>query len=149
VLTAARDVLNVDGTGLMLLDEAGALRVAGASDPAGVALEQTQQELGGGPGVDCVRFERTVAVHDLPGSKVYADVWAALTPLSVRAVLSVPVRVEGSIVGTLNAMASQPRDWPVETIRATEAYAAVLAVLLRLGAAAGPAAIARMLDVEE
>ncbi|MEU4693556.1 GAF domain-containing protein [Actinoplanes sp. NPDC023714] len=138
VLTAARDLIHVDGTGLMLLDTEDELRIAGTSDPAATALEQAQLVAGTGPGVDCVREDRTVAVDDLADSADYAAVWESLAAdpgNPVRAVLSVPVRVGGVAVGTLNAMLSRAEPWSTERIRAAEAYAGIIAVLLRLGAA--------------
>jgi GAF domain-containing protein len=146
VLTAACDMLDVDSMGLMLLDDAGVLRVAGASDPPAIALERVQQRLSEGPGVDCVRRGDTVAVDDLSGSDAYADVWAALEPIAARAVLSVPVCVGESVAGTLNALGTRPRRWTADSIRATEAYAGVIAVLLRLSAAARGTPVSRLMD---
>ncbi|XVV08630.1 GAF domain-containing protein [Actinoplanes sp. CA-131856] len=136
VLTAARDMLHVDGVGLMLVNEAGELRVAGASIPAGLALERAQLRLGRGPAIDCVRGERTVAVPDLAAGDDYAPVWAELRTggEAARAVLSVPVLVAGTVAGTLNALRLQPQTWETDSVRAAEAYAGVISVLLRLGA---------------
>ncbi|WP_179855637.1 GAF domain-containing protein [Paractinoplanes atraurantiacus] len=138
VLTAARDMIEVDGVGLMLLDDAGALRVAGASVPAGMALEQAQLRLDCGPGIDCVRGNETVTVTDLAASEDYAPVWEELKggEAPVRAVVSVPVLVTGSVAGTLNALRSRPQRWDDDSVRAVEAYAEVISVLLRLGATA-------------
>jgi GAF domain-containing protein len=149
VIAVAGDVLPVDGMGLMLLDESGLLRMAGASDPPAVALERAQLRLGAGPGIDCVRDDATVAVDDLADSDTYAEVWAALAPDAVRAVLSVPVRVGESVVGTLNALGRRPRHWTSESVRATEAYAGVIAVMLRLSAAARKTAVSQLFAVEE
>ena len=143
VMASATQVLQVDGVGLMLLDEQDSLRVAGASDEVSAALEHSQQRLGEGPGIDCVRFDRTVAVEDLGTSPQYAAVWRWLrqyaendggseTPV-VRAVLSVPVRVHGAIVGTLNALRLEPVRWGSDHVRAVEAYAGIVGVLIRLG----------------
>jgi GAF domain-containing protein len=157
VVTTAGQVLDVDGVGLMLLDEHDNLRVVGASDPAGAALEEGQQQLGLGPGVDCVRSGQTVAVDDLSAG-AYPALWKVLrephlgsvgrvasdqeasapppgtqAPVVVRAVLSVPVRVREQVVGTLNALRGEPLGWTAAHIRAVEAYAGIVAVLLRLG----------------
>ncbi|MEV4349967.1 GAF domain-containing protein [Actinoplanes sp. NPDC049596] len=138
VMTAARDMIHVDGVGLMLLDDAGALRLAGASTPAGMALERAQLRLNCGPGIDCVRENETVAVADLAAADDYAPVWADLErgEEPVRAVLSVPVQVAGSVVGTLNVLRTEPQAWDFDSVRAAEAYAELISVLLRLGATA-------------
>lgn len=52
---------------------------------------------------------------------------------AVRAVLSVPVRVREQVVGTLNALRAQTTRWTTTDVRAVEAYAGIVGVLLRLG----------------
>jgi GAF domain-containing protein len=153
VMDAAREVLHVDGAGLMLVDDAGGLRVVGVTGPATEALERSQQQLGVGPGIDCVRSGATVMVSDLADHADYLPLWRWLESQGrgsdVRAVLSAPVRVAGDTIGTLNALRSQPHEWIAEESRAVEAYANIIGVLLRLtsssfrdmidSASAGPA----------
>jgi GAF domain-containing protein len=143
VIDAAEHVLEVDGVGLMLLDEHGVLRVVGATDAAGDALERGQLRLEVGPAIECMRQDDAVMVADLADEENYAALWQWLVADSrredlagvpVRAVLSVPVRVAGRAVGTLNAFRSQPQRWVSEQTRAVEAYAGIIGVLLRLGA---------------
>jgi GAF domain-containing protein len=138
VIDVAQGVLRVDGVGLLLLDEQDRMRAVGASDAAGAALERGQQLLKVGPAVDCLRSGATVTVIDLAGSADYAELWGWLGQQaggpSVRAVLSAPVRVRGNVVGTLNALRSQPEQWGGEHADAIEAYANIIGVLLRLGA---------------
>jgi GAF domain-containing protein len=145
VLSAATDVLGVDSVGLMMLDEGDVLRVVGVTDPAAAALEAAQQQLELGPGVDCVRRGDSVAVGDLSRSERYAPVWELLRDRSdeasnaagkVWSVLSVPVKVRGTAVGTLNALHRTPQRWDETQVQAIEAYGAVIAILLRLEAAA-------------
>lgn len=155
VMTAAAQVLAVDGVGLMLLDEHDGLRAVGASDPVSAALEEGQLQVGQGPGVDCVRSGQTVAVDDLAAVD-YPALWEVLggrgasarrqvdldqgssapageRVAAVRGVLSVPVRVREQVVGTLNAFREEPTRWTAADVRAVEAYAGIVAVLLRLG----------------
>jgi GAF domain-containing protein len=144
VLSAATDVLGVDSVGLMMLDEDDVLGVVGVTDDAAAALEVAQQRLGIGPGIDCVRDGVSVAVDDLSRDERYAAVWERVGGRSdgasragggVRSVLSVPVRVRGETVGTLNAFHRTPQRWDTAQVRAIEAYGAVIAILLRLEAA--------------
>ena len=142
VMDAAREVLRIDGVGLLLFDKTERLRLIGASNPAGVALERAQQELSLGPAIDCVTGNRTVSVTDLAARDDYAPLWQWLerhlgtsseSP-QVRAVASVPVCIAGRVVGTLNALRSHPQQWTVEDTAAVQAYANVIGVLLRLAA---------------
>jgi GAF domain-containing protein len=143
VLSAATEVLGVDSVGLMMLDEDDVLGVVGVTDAAAAALEAAQQQLAVGPGVDCVRDGASVAVDDLSRDERYAAVWERVGGRSdgasgsggLRSVLSVPVRVRGETVGTLNAFHRAPQHWDGTQVRAIEAYGAVIAILLRLEAA--------------
>jgi GAF domain-containing protein len=154
-LSAAGDVLGVDRVGLMLLDEHDELVVVGASDEASDRLERVQQRLRIGPAWDSMSTGQPVAVADLaavPGEhRDYTAVWRALHDADddhsgssdgasqasrVRAVLSVPVRSRGEIVGNLNAMSEEVGPWTRRRIRAVQAYADVIGTLLTLSAAA-------------
>ena len=132
-LTAALGLLGVDGTGLMLLDEHEVLRVVGVSDYASEVLEFAQERINEGPGVDCVRTGRPVAVADLAAGQTYPELWRFVLSTGeagrvvvFRAVMSVPVVTGEQVVGTLNVMSAGARQWT---------YAAVIAALLRLGLA--------------
>src|SRR4051794_10746915 len=123
-LSAAGDVLGVDRVGLMLLDEHEELVAVGASDAASGRLEDVQQRLRVGPGWDAMSTGQPVAVADLAaplaGQRDYTVVWRALQDADiddhigsltaasagscVRAVLAVPVRSHGEMVGNLNAI---------------------------------------------
>jgi GAF domain-containing protein len=142
VLVAARSLLGVDGAGLMLFDEDDVLRVIGVSDEASAILENAQQQVDAGPGIDCVRDGRTVAVGDLAERSTYPRLWEALTDgtgagqTPFRAVLSVPVVAGDEVAGTFNVMSITPWHWTLAQTDAVEAYAAVIAVLLKFGATA-------------
>ena len=155
-LSAAGDVLGVDRVGLMLLDEHDELVAVGASDAASDRLEHVQQRLGVGPGWDAMSTGQPVAVADLAAPlaehRDYALVWRALQDTDVddqsgswigasaarcvRAVLAVPVRSHGEMVGNLNAISEQVRPWTQRQIRAVQAYADVIGTLLTLSATA-------------
>jgi hypothetical protein len=127
VIDAAATVLTVDGVGLMLLDGAGRPRPAGGSNELAGALEAAQVAAGQGPGMDCMRRDRTVAVAYLADATEYADLWARLREAraEVRAVLSAPVHAGGEVVGNLNALLCTPHTWTAAQVRATETYARV------------------------
>lgn len=54
----------------------------------------------------------------------------------MHAVLSVPVVTAGGVAGTVKEMFAAAWRWTMDQTEAVEAYAAVIAALLRLGAAA-------------
>jgi GAF domain-containing protein len=150
VFRATTQVLRIDSAGLMLLDDRNVLRIVGTTDEAGAALEAAQVHLRSGPGIDCLATGRTVAVDDLATSTDYAPVWEWLTRAGeapdVRSVLSAPVLVSGETVGTLNALHRSPQSWESAQVRAVQAYAGLIGIQLRLGAAARTDGAARPSD---
>lgn len=135
VLDAAVDVLGVDDVGVMLLDDRDELRVLGSGGPAGRLLEDAQIRAGGGPGADAVRRGRPVVVPDLAHAPDYARVWERLSGADggrpARAVLSVPVLVDGVVAGNVNVLRTEPSAWSEDEVRAVQAYAGTIGSILR------------------
>lgn len=140
VLDAAVDVLAVDDIGVMLLDDRDELRVLGASGEAGRSLEDAQIRARAGPGNDAVRLGRPVVVPDLAHAPDYARVWERLSGADggrpARAVLSVPVLVDGVVAGNVTALRVEPWGWSDDEVRAVQAYAGTLGSILRQAALA-------------
>ena len=134
VVDAAVAVLRVRSVGVILLDDQDRLRVAAATDDAAAALEAVQAQHGAGPGIDAMQRGTTVAVPDLWAVEEYRPLLASLDPTAARAVLSSPIRVEGSVIGNFNALDPEPHDWTPAQVRANAAYADVVGLALRLSA---------------
>jgi GAF domain-containing protein len=133
----AVDVLRVDSVGLMLLDEHGTLQAVGFTDDQASVLEATQVLVGQGPGLDTMDTASTVAIADLAVIPAYAALWAGVSGIGLRAVLSCPVRSGGTVVGNLNAARRGPHTWTAGEIREAEAYAKVVGLILDLAAPSG------------
>jgi putative methionine-R-sulfoxide reductase with GAF domain len=111
VLRLAKTLLDADRVGLMLVDPAGALRWAGASDGVVEAVDGELDRLAQGPCRTAFAQRAPAAVPDFsaePG-------WRALTRVgmdeAIHAALSVPVQVGGGPVGTLDVYVTGPRAW--------------------------------------
>jgi GAF domain-containing protein len=111
VVAATRVVVGVDGTGLTLVHEDGRPRWVAVSDAAMELLEQVQHDFGEGPCLAAFAEDRVVAVEDLRSERVWDRIAAVVGQLQVRGVLSVPVRLAGQPVGTLEVEVTQPRAW--------------------------------------
>jgi GAF domain-containing protein len=109
VIEATRAVVRVDGAGLTLAHEDGPPRWVAVSDAAMALLEQVQQDFNEGPCVAAYTQDRIVAVEDLRAALAWDRVAAVVDRLHVRGVLSVPVRLAGQPVGTLDVYATAPR----------------------------------------
>jgi len=138
VLDSAKALFDADRAGLMLVDHAGALRWASASDQVAEPVAADQERLAQGPCMLAFAQRAPVAVPDLsvePG-------WRALAQVcidgGIHAALSVPVQVGGGPVGTLDIYVAVPKEWDDSEAAALQAYAGLVASLL---AAAGTAQV--------
>jgi GAF domain-containing protein len=135
VIDATRAVFQVDGASLALEHEDGSLRWVVVTDGAAGLLEDTQRELGEGPGLAAYGDGAAVTVLDLATDRRFARLAAVVTPRGLRGVLAVPVVVAGRPVGALSVYATEWCPWSGIDVAAVGAYAGVVAELLRAGMA--------------
>jgi GAF domain-containing protein len=131
VVDATRTVVGVDGVGLTLAHEDGPPRWVATTDRAMELLEQIQEDFGEGPCLAAYAEARVVAVEDLRRAPRWDRIAAVVGQLQVRGMVSVPVRLAGQPVGTLDAYTTTPRAWSAQEIDALGALAAVTADLVR------------------
>jgi len=135
LVSSAAEILEVDCVGVLLLDETDQMRAVAASAPLAAELEQAQAALGIGPGIDSVARSSTISVADLSQDAAYRPLADRLAEPGARAVVSAPVWVNDAVAGNLNAIRSESHEWSGAEIEAVEAYAALVATLLRFSAA--------------
>jgi GAF domain-containing protein len=125
VAEATRTALEVDGAGLTLVHEDGPPQWVAATDAAMELLEQVQHDFGEGPCLQAYSQDQAVAVADLRAAPVWARIDAVVGQLHVCGVLSVPVRLAGQPVGTLDLYSTQPRAWTAHELEAAAEFASV------------------------
>jgi GAF domain-containing protein len=130
ITSAAKELLRVDGAGLMLADERGVLRWATASDQQTQIVEEGQERLGQGPCVNDFAERAPMAMRDAAKEPHWGKITDVVTGQAMRAGLSVPVQLEGGPIGSLDLYSAQPRDWDQAEISAAQVYAALAATLL-------------------
>lgn len=134
VVTVAAELLQVESVGILLLDDADRVRCAAATGRAAEALERAQERIVVGPGIDALTGRDVVAVADLADEPRYEPLWQEIAGHGIRAVLAAPVRLDGQVVGNLNALDPEPHVWSGAPRRAAEACAAIVGQLLGLAA---------------
>ena len=90
-------------------------------------LEDEQERLAQGP--CAVAFSQRLSaairnIHTEPGWDTFAQV---LLSEGISAALSVPVELDGGVIGTLDIYVDQPRDWDPSEVAALQAYAGLVA----------------------
>jgi GAF domain-containing protein len=124
-------IFAVDGAGLMLLTEGDVLRYAAASDTRGRFLETIQQEVGEGPCVDAFDLDLPTVAPDVTMDQRWPSIGVLAGQHGIRGVLGVPVDLENGTVGTLNVYSTDRHDWDEGEIEAIQAYARIVASVLR------------------
>jgi GAF domain-containing protein len=135
VAEATRTVLEVDGTGLTLVHEDGLPRWVATTDASMELLEQVQHDFGEGPYLQAYAQDRAVGVEDLGAAPSWVRIHAVVGQLLVRGVLSVPIRLAGQPVGTLDVYSTQPRAWTTHERDAMAEFAAVAGELVQTAVA--------------
>jgi GAF domain-containing protein len=133
VTEATRTVLEVEGAGLTLVHEDGPPRWVAATDAAMELLEHVQHDFGEGPYLQAFAQDRAISIQDLQAAPAWTRIAAVVGQLHVAGVLSVPVRLAGQPVGTLDVYSTQPRPWTARELEAVAEFAAVAAELVTAG----------------
>ena len=127
---AAKQLFRADGAGLMLIDAEGALRWASASDQTAQTVEDRQERLAQGPCSVAFSQRLPAAIRDLNLEPDWQEFTQVLVSEGICAALSVPVELDGGIIGTLDIYSGKARDWDPSEVAALQAYAGLVASLL-------------------
>jgi GAF domain-containing protein len=133
---AAKLLFGADGAGLMLIDAEGALRWASASDQTAQTVEDGQERLAQGPCAVAFSQRLPAAIRDLSTEPDWQEFSQVLISEGICAALSVPVELDGGVIGTLDIYAGKARDWDPSEVAALQAYAGLVASLLSAAVAA-------------
>jgi GAF domain-containing protein len=136
IADAAKQLFAADAAGLMLVDAQGQLRWASASDQTAQALEDGQERLAQGPCAVAFSQRLPAAIINIHTDPDWGEFAQVLLAEGVCAALSVPVELDGGVIGTLDVYAGHPRDWDPGEVAALQAYAGLMASLLSAAATA-------------
>jgi GAF domain-containing protein len=130
IADSAKQLFAADGAGLMLIDAEGQLRWASASDQTAQTLEDEQERLAQGPCAVAFSQRLPAAICDIHTEPGWAEFTQVLLSEGIRAGLSVPMELDGGVIGTLDIYACDPQDWDPSEVAALQAYAGLVASLL-------------------
>jgi putative methionine-R-sulfoxide reductase with GAF domain len=135
-VVAAKQLFEVDATGIMLADADGRLRWASAFDPVAQALEDNQESFAAGPCLQAFASGQPAVIYDATLEPRWGEITLALVELQIRSALSVPVQLGGGPIGTLDVYAAAPGGWDATEVSALQTYAGLVATLLGTAAKA-------------
>jgi len=130
VTDGAKQLFRADAAGLMLIDAEGQLRWASASDQTAQTVENEQERLAQGPCAVAFSQRLPATIRNIHTEPDWAEFTQVLVSEGVCAALSVPVELDGGVIGTLDIYARDPRDWDPSEVAALQAYAGLMASLL-------------------
>jgi GAF domain-containing protein len=130
IADAAKRLFSADGAGLMLVDADGQLRWASASDQTAQSIEDGQERLAQGPCAVAFSQRLPAAIRNIHTEPDWAEFTRVLLAEGICAALSVPVELDGGVIGTLDIYVGDPRDWDPSEVAALQAYAGLVASLL-------------------
>jgi len=117
-------VLDAACAGVMVAD-GDVLRYATASDERATRVEQVQEDAQSGPCHEAYVSGEVVAVRDLDDCGRWPRYSEMAEQVGLRAVLGVPMQIDGARVGALNTFASIPRTWDDADVAAARVLADV------------------------
>jgi GAF domain-containing protein len=130
IADAAKQLFSADGAGLMLVDADGQLRWASASDQTAQSIEDGQERLAQGPCAVAFSQRLPATIRNIHTEPDWQEFTQVLLADGICAALSVPVELDGGVIGTLDIYAGDPRDWDPSEVAALQAYAGLVASLL-------------------
>ena len=130
ITDAAKQLFGADGAGLMLVDAEGQLRWASASDQTAQNVEDGQERLAQGPCAVAFSQRLPVAIRNIKLEPDWQEFTQVLVSEGICAALSVPVELDGLVIGILDIYVGQPRDWDPSEVAALQVYAGLVASLL-------------------
>ncbi|SDF98463.1 GAF domain-containing protein [Klenkia brasiliensis] len=155
VVDACAGLFDIAGCGLMLADEDGGLRYVVATDDTSWAIEEAQLTTGEGPCVDSFEQGTTTTTGDVAADQRWPRFGAALARAveartatgPIGGLLGTPLRLHGTVVGSLDVHHSAPMGWTGEQVRALERFGRVAETILAVGVQAHQAGrLAAQLD---
>ncbi len=130
-LIALADVLGTDGAALTLFDEHDRPRAVAGSDDDGRQLELAQERTGSGPAVETLARGVDMVIDDLQAPRPLGFPGLAAEVSGVRAVLSVPLRADDRLIGTLSFYDRVSHEWQPARVRTGERLGELMVMLLQ------------------
>lgn len=130
VVDATQRLFSVTGAGLMFIDEHEVMRYVASSDEPGRILEKAQEQMGVGPCVDALVHDLDIRTFDIATDERYEPIAPLVLPHGVRAVLGVPVHLDGTAIGSLNVYRDEPHQWSDDDIAALQSFCELIEAII-------------------
>lgn len=122
----ATDILEADGSGIMLVDGRGDLQFVTATDSRTAQVEALQDSLGDGPCYEAFRMSKRNIIEDLGDIDRWEDYPEQAMGLGFHSIAALPLRAHGETLGALNVYREAAGAWSDEHVEAAELLADIV-----------------------
>ncbi len=127
-------IAGATGAGVCLGNDDAELRFVTATSEASVTMERSQEANQQGPCVEAFRTGAIVKVSDIHDLDQWPAYQTAAAEVGIRAVVGIPMSLNGRAVGALNVYDAKPRPWSRDDVDTARLLADIATVyLLRAG----------------
>src|SRR2546421_9124007 len=130
VVRTTHTMFDVDGAGLMLVDDEQHLRKVAASDDRFGHLEDLQVQHQEGPCIDAFDTKELISAEDLASDQRWPKFNEAAVARKVRAVLASPLPYNQAAVGVVAVLSERRRPWSPEGELALLAFTDLAALFI-------------------
>jgi GAF domain-containing protein len=130
IVRTTHAIFDVDGAGLMLVDEDQVLRNAAVSDDRLARLENLQVEHGEGPCISAFDDKELVCAEDLATETRWPSFCPAALDAGVAAVLASPIPFNQAAIGVVAVLSEDARPWSPEAELALMAFTDLAALMI-------------------
>jgi GAF domain-containing protein len=130
IVRTTHTIFDVDGAGLMLIDEDQILRNAAVSDDRLAHLETLQSDHGEGPCISAFDDKELVCSEDLEREERWPSFCPAAVGVGLRAVLASPIPFNQSAIGVVAVLSEDRRPWTPEGELALMAFTDLAALMI-------------------
>ena len=124
-------LFDADAAGLLVFDPSSRLRIAASAGHHSGLLELLQLETGEGPCLEAARTGTAVSVPDIELSEARWPHFArAAVDVGYSAVHSIPLRVQGSVIGSLNLFRCAAGPFDLDDVAAARALADIATITI-------------------
>ncbi len=136
ITAAMPSLFDVDGAGVLLVDESHVLRYCAATDQSAHFLEAVQESTGRGPCVESLVEDVVVETDDILVDERWPDLARGLVENGVRAIMGAPIRLAGAPIGSINIYKREPHRWDASDRSALGSFDRIIEHLLSSAIAA-------------
>jgi GAF domain-containing protein len=126
LITQCTDLLGVQAGGMLIVDAAGTLELVASTSEEAEFVEIMQLAAGGGPCIECFDTGKAISIADIEKDVGrWPEFRKAALQRGFRSVHATPMRLRGTVIGTMNLLGTDPGELSERDVALAQALADV------------------------